>query len=70
MSTVIKNKIHIAKKYHICDGCRGQIVPGVKYRRLFGTPHESDPLRELKLCNNCTDINTQSDGHSDIMYAG
>ena len=69
MSTVIKNNIHTARKYHECDSCRRQISPGMKYRRLYGSAHFTDPVSELKLCDGCTDINeTDNDGHSDILY--
>ncbi|BBI32025.1 hypothetical protein KCTCHS21_14240 [Cohnella abietis] len=71
MSTVIRNKVHTAKKFYECDSCRRQISPGIKYRRIFGSAYASDPLRELKLCGGCTDIKeTTGDGHSDIMFAG
>ncbi|MNO32223.1 hypothetical protein D3C76_222070 [compost metagenome] len=71
MSTVINNRVHTAKKFHVCDSCGRKISPGVKYRRMFGSAYDSDPRRELKLCSDCTDLNNpEGDGHSDIMYAG
>ncbi|MNI73929.1 hypothetical protein D3C73_1299750 [compost metagenome] len=71
MSTVIRNKVHTARKFHECDGCGGSIGPGIKYRRLFGSAHSFESLRELKLCSGCSDLTSaDNDGHSDIMYMG
>jgi hypothetical protein len=71
MSCVIKNKVHTASKWHECDSCGRQISPGQRYRRMFGSAYNSDPLRELKLCSGCTDLGEKSGGgHGDMMYAG
>jgi len=71
VSCVIKNKVHTARKWHECDSCGRQISPGIKYRRLYGNAHWSDPLKELKLCSGCSDLTENGgDGHSDMMYSG
>jgi RNase P subunit RPR2 len=68
VSVVIKNKIHKAKFKHYCDDCRTAILPGEKYRRLFGSAYSLDKPHELKLCQRCTF--TEDDGHTPIQNSG
>jgi hypothetical protein len=49
-----KTRFHVAKKEHMCDECKGSILPGQKYMYIFGNFENEHYVH--KVCPDCNSI--------------